>query len=172
MTFDPNIHHRRSIRLRDHDYSSGGYYFVTICTHRREQLFGHIDNNDMVLNGYGEIVLRTWNDLPKHYQNAQLDEFIIMPNHIHGIVILIDDGVGAGLKPAPTGKRHGLPEIIRGLKTFSARRINEVRDMAGSPVWQRNYHEHIIRNDADLNRIREYIRNNPYNWKDDKNYTP
>lgn len=172
MSYNPNKHHRRSIRLKDYDYSSDGYYFITICTYNKEQLFGHIENNEMILNAYGEITLQTWDDLPEHYPNATLDEFIIMPNHIHCILVLIDDGVGAGLKPAPTEKRYGLSEIIRGLKTFSARKINEIRDTTGIPVWQRNYYEHIVRDEKELENIRNYIISNPTNWKDDENFIP
>ena len=96
-----------------------------------------------------------------------------MPNHVHGIIIImdtIDDTVGAGLKPAPTGmaKRHGLPEIVRAFKTFSARRVNEMRHTPGIPLWQRNYFERVIRNENELQRIPEYIINNPAKWEMDK----
>jgi len=104
------------------------------------------------------------------YNHIKLDEYVIIPNHIHGIVIINDD-VGAGLKPAPTSmKRHGLPEIVRGFKTFSSRRINQYRNTPGQKLWQRNYYEHIIRNDDELNRIREYIINNPLEWEMDRNH--
>jgi len=97
MTYNPEIHHRRSIRLRDYDYSQAGVYFVTICAWKKECLFGEIKNSEMFLNEYGEIVMRCWDDLPNHYQYTQLDEFVIMPNHVHGIIVI---NVGAGLKPA------------------------------------------------------------------------
>ncbi|WP_232280630.1 transposase [Chloroflexus aggregans] len=90
-----------------------------------------------------------------------MDAFVVMPNHVHGIVVI----VGAGLKPAPTTTRHGLPEIVRQFKTFSARRINEMRGTPGVSVWQRNDDEHIIRNEESLNCIREYIANNPLKWQ-------
>ena len=131
----------------------------------------------MRLNEFGKIVEWTWHDLPNHVVGIVLDAFVVMPNHVHGIVIIADDvgagSVGAGSEPAPTTtpappKRHGLPEIVRQLKTFSARRINDHRGMRGVPVWQRNYYEHIIRNDNELNRIREYIMNNPSNWEIDQ----
>lgn len=138
------IRKRKSIRLPDYDYSRSGAYFVTICVKDHTHLFGSIDKIVMRENEFGEIVRKCWNDLPDHYPSVKLDAFVIMPNHIHGIIIIVDvDGVGAGLKPASTNttntpKRHGLSEIIRALKTFSARPINEIRKMPGVPVWQRN----------------------------------
>jgi putative transposase len=180
VTYDPARHHRHSIRLKGYDYSQAGAYFVTICTQDRICLFGEVLDGEMRLNVLGEIVHRTWNDLPNHVVRIVLDEFVVMPNHIHGIIMIGDQSavgagsvgagsVGAGSEPAPTTtKRHGLPEIIRQFKTFSARRINEHRGTAGTPVWQRNYYEHIIRDEASLNRIRDYIVNNPMQWALDR----
>ena len=110
----------------------------------------------------------SWFDLPNHYAHVRLDAFVIMPNHVHGVIVLTE--VGAGLKPAPTvvAKRHGLPEIVRGFKTFSSRRINELRGTPGTPVWQRNYYEHVIRGEDELNRVREYIDSNPTGWLEDR----
>jgi putative transposase len=204
MTFIPEIHHRHSIRLKGYDYSQAGYYYVTICTQDRNCVFGEIINGKMMLNESGKIVENCWFDLPNHYNNIELNEFIIMPNHFHGIIcitmgtgdILADCDVGAGLKPAPTKhaqtsqsantkstnmksdktngmnviKQHGLPEIVRALKTFSSRRINEMRQTQGMPVWQRNYYEHIIRDDVSYYKISEYILNNPANWDKDDYY--
>ncbi len=145
MKYDRQKHHRRSIRVKGYDYTQVGAYFVTICTWQREILFGDIVNNEMRLSRYGEVVHFNWHYLPKRYPHVKLDAFIIMPNHQHGIIWLADEntndvhGVGAGLeinidsninfsvKPAPTKstpKHHGLTEIIRGFKTFSALRIN------------------------------------------------
>lgn len=171
MTYNPEIHHRRSIRLKGFDYSRPGEYFVTICTQNRICLFGDVINGTMVLNKYGKIVEKCWFDLPNHYNNVKLNEYIIMPNHFHGIISM----VGVGFKPTPTmdehiGKCHGLSEIVRALKTFSARQINEIKNSPGVPVWQRNYYEHIIRDDDSYYRISAYIKNNPVNWeKDDYN---
>ena len=157
---------RRPIRLQGYDYSRAGAYFVTVCTHDRLCLFGEIADRRMALNDAGRMVQQVWDDLPNHYSHVELDECVVMPNHVHGIVVI----VGAGLKPAPTKptKRHGLPEIVRALKAFSARRINEMRGMPGGKIWQRGYYEHIIRNDDELNRIREYIANNPMKWEMDR----
>jgi putative transposase len=160
---------RRSIRLKGYDYSQDGGYFVTVCAYGRECLFGQIENGQMQLNEYGEIVTDIWRNIPEHYQFVQLDEFVVMPNHIHGIIII--SKVGAGFKPAPTSevKYHGLSEIVRAIKTFSARKINILRNTIGLPVWQRNYYEHIIRDEDNLNRIREYIVTNPVRWHEDEN---
>ena len=165
MKYDPKIHHRRSIRLRDYDYAQAGAYFVTICTYRRVCLFGDMVNSCMQLNDYGQIVTAHWDDLVNHYPHVELDVFVVMPNHVHGIIALTDN-VGAGLKPAPT-KHHGLPEIVRGFKTFSSRRINHLRKTPGQPVCQRNYYEPIIRSEDELDRIRQYILDNPAKWPED-----
>ena len=192
MTYNPEIHHRRSIRLKEYDYSRTGAYFLTVCAWKKENIFGEIKNSEMLLNKYGEIVMKCWDDLPSHYHQAQLDEFVIMPNHVHGVIVIdrttnndvtrhsvgaglkpdrIDadnkDKNRAGLKPAPT-RQHGLPEIVRAFKTFSSRRINETRNNPGVPLWQRNYYEHIIRDEQELHAIREYIRYNPLKWDEDE----
>jgi len=101
--YDPNRHHRRSIRLKNYDYSQAGAYFVTICTHGHIHLFGEVVDGEMRLNPFGEIVQAVWFDLPQHYGHVQLDAFVVMPNHVHGIIVLTADPVvGAGLNPAPT----------------------------------------------------------------------
>jgi putative transposase len=159
-------HHRRSIRLKGYDYKQVGAYFVTVVARNRACLFADIVNGETRLNGAGRVMQSAWDDLPNHYPGVACDAFVVMPNHIHGIIVVMDTIVGAGLKPAPT--RHGLPEIIRGFKTFSARRINDLRSTPGTPIWQRNYYEHIIRNEEELTRIREYVANNPLQWEDDR----
>ncbi|MCJ7668444.1 MAG: transposase [Anaerolineae bacterium] len=173
--YDAEKHHRRSIRLKEYDYSQAGAYFVTVCTHNRECILGEVANGEVLLNEFGKIVESVWFDLPKHYPNVELDAFVIMPNHVHGIIIVGADPVGAGFKPAPTTAKkpaptggYALSEVVRGFKTFSARRINEIRATSGTPVWQRNYYEHIVRDEDRLNRIREYIINNPMRWQFDR----
>ena len=174
MTYDHQKHNcpfytsqgRCSIRLKGYDYTQPGAYFVTICTHQRRCLFGDVVGGEMRLNELGDFVWATWHDLPNHVPHVQLDAFVVMPNHVHGIIIIRD--VGAGSEPAPTTKRHGLPEIVRQFKTFSARRINRRRGTPGQPVWQRNYYEHIIRHEESLNRIRDYILTNPLRWNLDR----
>ena len=159
--FDPNIHHRRSIRLPGYDYSQAGAYFVTIDTHGSECLLGDVVDGAMKLSPYGKIVQKAWAYLPAHYPHIGLDAFCIMPNHVHAIIVLNNAG--------PV-KHHPLSEIVRAFKTFSAIRINELRKTTGIPVWQRNYYEHIIRNDEDYQRIRQYIQDNPDHWEDDDKY--
>ncbi len=172
---------RKLTRLAGYDYSQNGAYFVTICTHNREVLFWEIVDGEMSLTSAGEIVLACWNDLVKHYPYAEYDAFVIMPNHIHAIVMLINDNVpaspvGKGLRPFRTTsqfpetlpvKAQSLPKIMGSLKSFSARRINEQRDMPGVAVWQNSYHDHIIRDEADLNIRRQYILTNPSRWQED-----
>ncbi len=158
MKFDPKIHHRRSIRLKGYDYSQAGAYYVTIVAWRREHVFGDIVNAEMQLNKFGQIVQYAWYDLPKHYPHVELDTFCIMPNHVHAIIVLNDD---------PAVKRHPLSEVVRAFKSFSARRINSLRNSQGIPVWQRNYYEHIIRNHEDYLSKSNYIMDNPLNWEND-----
>lgn len=190
---------RHSIRLPCYDYTRSGAYFITIVTHARECLFGEVADGKVRLNEHGSIVRAAWDDLPNHYGYVVLDAFVVMPNHIHGIIVLTDDDdviVGAGLKPAPTPvmtqydrgihyidnngraglkpaptpkiRRHGLPEIVRAFKTFSARHINELHRIFGLSVWQRNYWEHIIRDGNEMDRIRHYIEINPVRWEKDR----
>ncbi len=173
--FDSHQHRRRSIRHRAYDYTEPGAYFVTICTHRRDPLLATVVGNDVTLSAHGETVATCWEDLLDHFSYLELDAFVVMPNHIHAVIVLHDEPPcdqaavvpGAGFKPAlPT--RHALTEIVRALKTFSARRINAARGTPGARVWQRGYYEHIVRDDAELARIREYIVNNPANWASDE----
>ena len=169
--------HRQSIRLREYDYAQAGAYFITICTHNSVNLFGSVVaglqpalSGEMQVNTFGKVVQTCWEELPAHYPHVQLDAFVVMPNHVHGIVVLVEDSVGEGSKPAlaTTRKRHGLPEIVRAFKTFSARRINQLYNSLGTPVWQRNYYEHVIRDLSALNRVQEYIHTNPLRWDMDR----
>lgn len=177
------------MRLPGYDYAQPGWYFVTLCTKNRRELFGVVENGKPFVNQYGKIVAEAWWDLPKHY-SCILDAFVIMPNHVHGIIQIPDriyvphptvaagfhnNVAGAGLRPAPamgvdSGVLHAsLIEIIRALKSFSARRINELRKTQGQPVWQRSFHEHILRGNNDILSVREYIRLNPEKWDRDRN---
>jgi len=208
MTLYKNKYRIETTRLKSWDYSSNGYYYITICTKNREHIFGKIavetgfkpvstknpvSTMIMILNEYGKIVEKCWYDLSEHYSNLKLDEFVIMPNHIHGIMIIDNNDVPAsvvvsasvetGLKPVstttsstsipaipaqmPNKKQHGLFEFVRALKTFSSRQINEFRNSPGTPVWQSRFYDRIVRDENELNRIREYIQNNPIDWKND-----
>ena len=173
MTFNPGIHHRRSIRLRHYEYSRPGAYFVTICTDQRECLFGHISDGKIVLNDTGRSVRYVWENLPSRFPSIALDSFVIMPNHIHGIIEIV--GAALALPPNPAVHKKGaasgaptLGDVIRAFKSISAIRVNHLLSRYGQPLWQRNYYEHIIRNEEELNRIREYIQNNPLNWEMDE----
>ena len=156
---------RKPTRLKDFDYSTPGAYFVTIVTHDRKDLFGAIENGQMILSIEGQLVRQAWFDLPRHYANVCLDEedFGIMPNHVHGIVVLLAtaNSIGRLLK-------CDLTEIIRAFKSFSARRINQRRGISGVPVWQRSFYEHILRDEGEWDRARKYILQNPQNWQDDQ----
>jgi REP element-mobilizing transposase RayT len=185
MTYDSKIHHRRSIRLKNYDYSRAGAYFITICTHNRECLFGQIADGEMVLNNAGRIVSGEWRNTPVLRDNIELDEFFVMPNHIHGI-LMINQPCGGVLPYAPTNEQS-LPDsgvlpyaptkfqspsktigaIIRGYKSSVTKQINIIRGQPGVPVWQRNYYERVIRDEKELNYIREYIMNNPSKWDED-----
>jgi len=181
MTYHPDMHHRRSIRLRDYDYSSAGAYFVTICAGQRECLFGEVVGGVMRLNACGLTVTTIWDSLPQRYPGLDVDAFVIMPNHLHGIIV-INDPVGAihespGLNESeraihelPLHRRRAmtLSKVVGYLKMNSAKRINQWRDNPGAAVWQRNYHEHVIRDERDLTAIRDYIAANPACWDKDE----
>ncbi len=186
-------YHRRSIRLQGYDYTQPGAYFVTVVTQNRVCLFGEIVTGRMRLNRLGKIVYEEWFRTARlrPYVELRPDEFIVMPNHIHGIIrivdIIDDNNVGAGRRRAPTGRRRAptttpgatleqfgcpvpgsIPTIIRAFKSATTRRINEWRGTPGARVWQRNYWEHIIRNEKALERIRRYILTNPARWQMDR----
>ena len=179
MKYNPDIHNRRSIRLKGYDYSQAGLYFITICTQNRLCLFGEIVDDGMgtticVLNEYGGIAQKEWIQTSKMRPNIRLDVFVIMPNHMHGI-IEIADGRGT-MHRAPTVEQFGkptsntIPTIIRGYKSSVTKQINILRNQHSVPVWQRNYYEHIIRNEKSYDQISEYIQTNPLKWQDDKYY--
>ena len=162
------IHHRHSTRLRDFDYSGVGAYFVTVCVGGHECLFGQIADCEMRLSGLGEIVQECWSAIPDHFSTVELAEFVVMPNHLHGVIVIHD----VGATHASPSRRAGpaplsLGAIIGSFKSAVAKRINAMRGTTGAPVWQRNYYEHIIRNEADYNRIAEYIEHNPMRWVED-----
>ena len=174
---------RNAVRLPDYDYSAPGEYFVTVCCQNRAKIFGEVIDGEITLNEYGDIAKKCWLDLPNHYSNIELDVYMIMPDHFHAIISILplfddrsglrpdptniiaaESTVGEGLRPSRRGmedKRHGLSEFIRAFKSFSARRINEQRNTPGIKLWQRSFYDHIIRTDADLATLRDYILHNP-----------
>ena len=163
--------HRHSIRLKKYDYSQSGLYFVTICTQNRECIFGNIINNNvgvgrdrpisMILNQYGKIIENVWESLPNHH-SVELDVFQIMPNHVHFILHIV---LGASRR-APTT----LGFIVGMFKTECTKQINKLRNTPGQKIFQRNYYEHIIQNENELIKIRQYIKTNPLFWNQDINY--
>ena len=205
MKYDPAKHHRRSIRLKGYDYSQAGAYFVTICVQGRECRFGEVANDEMHLNEAGQMALAAWEALPQRFPTVELDEFIIMPNHMHVIIVITSDNdVGAttrpafggvvvapdwagttragttraGTRPAPTEEeaataRPTLGAIVGAYKSITTDEyIRGVKHQSWPSffkrVWQRNYHEHIVRNERELNAIRRYILNNPLKWALDR----
>lgn len=179
------IRNRKPQRLKSFDYSTDGFYFITICTANRENFFGEIRNGKMIPNACGEIVQKCWQEIANHFPDARLDEFIVMPNHIHGIVWIENVGGGVGNKnfcslrgaiqndcqsnkiPWQTKLSHSLSSIIRGLKIGVTKwcRQNNQENFA----WQKSFYDRIIRDEEELNRMREYILQNPVNWENDSN---
>lgn len=165
--------HHRSLRLPEYDYCEGNAYFVTICTVRRTLIFGKIINGTMNLSANGKIVVEEWLKTGSLRTYVILDQFIVMPNHFHGI-LLIDGEKGGTARRAPTVQQFGgpvsssLPTIIRAFKSAVTNRIDTLRASPNNKIWQRNYYEHVIRNEKSLNRIREYILNNPQTWESDR----
>jgi len=172
MTYDPDKHQRRSIRLQGYDYTQAGVYFVTICTQSCACLFGEAADGEMRLNDAGQMVEQWWGKLNNKFPGLETDEYVVMPNHFHGIIII----VGADLRVCPNPGAHTgapLPQIVQWLKTMTTNEyIRRVKSDEWHPfsgkLWQRNYFDHIIRNEESLNRIREYIMNNPAQWEFDR----
>jgi REP element-mobilizing transposase RayT len=194
QTHPASSHHRHSIRLKGYDYSRAGVYFVTIVTWGRLMVFGKIENGEMKLNRYGEIVQKWWDDIPNHFPNVETGAFVIMPNHVHGIIIIteerrgtvpvphdttnhqhgmeiaqIEDGMNRGGETPPL-RRSTLGQIVAYFKYKSTKEINALDGGRIAKLWQRNYYEHIIRNEHEMENIWNYIESNPATWEtDDEN---
>ena len=188
MPYDPNKHNRRSLRLHGYDYTQAGAYFVTICVQNRHGAFGKVIDGIMRPSPIGEVAHRVWQEIPDHFTQVTVDAFVVMPNHVHGIVFLVDDDAIPGRDttcrvPTTVGEqpendtnleRCGRPvagslsTIIRSYKPTVTRwcRRNSHPEFA----WQSRYHDHIIRNDHALARIRHYIHENPQRWHLDRNH--
>jgi REP element-mobilizing transposase RayT len=192
--FDPQKHHRRSIRLKGYDYSQEGAYYVTIVTWRRDFLFGEIVNQEMMLSQYGEIVQKWWQEIPVHFSNVETGAFVIMPNHVHGIIYIFEERRGTVPVPEDDGENSisqnddmsgenlggetpplrgfdGIPtlgQIVAYFKYQSTKEMNKA-DNTGTVTkfWQRNYYEHIIRDETDLQNKTDYIESNPRLWDED-----
>ncbi len=170
--YDPERHHRRSIRPKGYDYTQAGAYFVTLVVQDRSCLFGEVVNGQMQLSEIGMLVADKWEWLATQYAYVTLDEYVVMPNHLHGII-----GVGTrsrgGSRTAPTtsttrSNRKPLGRLVGAFKTVVTKQINLTYGTEGRPIWQRNYYERIIRNENELDRAREYIVNNPLQWALDR----
>ena len=172
MPYDSVIHHRRSIRLKAHNYAGGGVYYITLATEGRRRLFGAAINGCMVLNDAGRMVRDEWLKSAEIRDEIALDEWVLMPDHFHAIV-----SIRSRAGDPPVGKKEGDPPVaptgpvpkslgalIAGFKSAAGKRINQMRQTPGAVVGHRNYYEHIVRDDADMDRIRRYIRDNPANY--------
>ncbi|NJN20489.1 MAG: transposase [Leptolyngbya sp. RL_3_1] len=186
MWYNPDQYHRRSIRLKGYDYGASGLYFITLCCHQRQNLFGDIVDGEMTLNDQGKTVADEWMKTPHIRPTFELDAWVIMPNHIHGIIHI------SGVEKLHSGERahrraplrcqsaaaknngiadrrpRSLSSFVAGFKSATTKAINMTRKAPGTPVWQRNYYDHIIRDAASLQRIRQYIQNNPATWPSDQ----
>jgi REP element-mobilizing transposase RayT len=177
MPYYPDKPRRRSIRLQGYDYTQEGAYFVTICSLLRESLFGEINEHGiMVANRIGEIVEEEWTQTAILRPYIELDAFVVMPNHVHSIIVIMSTPNSVGTRHAsplqgrPKGSKRGsLGAVVGSFKSAVTKRINELRDTPGAPVWQRNYYEEIIRNEHMLNSVRQYIETNPTQWALDEN---
>lgn len=191
MNYNPQKHHRKSIRLKGYDYSQAGLYFITICTQNRACLFGNITNGNMILNLFGKIAYTEWKKTEEIRDNCRIHESIVMPNHIHGIIEIThqkaaNNQIGKFQSPSQT-----IGSIIRGFKIATIKKIkdlinNSTGELQFAPtaltalteiiksldfkIWQRNYYEHIIRDQKAYTNISNYIINNPKNWDGDKFY--
>jgi REP element-mobilizing transposase RayT len=185
MALYKNKYRIESARLKNWNYSYPGYYFITICTKNRDHFFGKIIDNQMHLSEIGRIVEQYWQDIPNHFPFANLDKQVIMPNHIHGIIVINKkqpsfpvetlqcnvstqhkqiSKIMSGISPKP----GSLATIIRSFKSISTRTINE-KYLSLHFAWQPRFHDHVIRNNNELTKIRLYIVNNPKNWQNDRN---
>jgi len=179
-------HHRRSIRLKGYDYTSPGAYFVTLVTWHREEIFGSISDREMVLSEIGQIVEKEWEKIEQIRQEIALDSYIVMPNHLHGIVWINDPVRQNQISPNKNQcikikmnnrktlqseiyrPSRSLGSLIAGFKSAATKRVNKLRNLPGHPLWQRNYYDRIIRNEDELEQIRRYIEANPILWDEDQ----
>lgn len=181
MRYDPTKHHRRSIRLRGHDYAGGGAYFITICTQDKQCVLGRIAEGQMFVNEAGQIVQRAWERLPESFPGVLLDTFQIMPNHLHAVLVIPGAGLEPGLAWAtsapmfePGRKAESAPSrtlalgnVVGAYKSILTIEVNRFQANPGRRLLQRNFYEHVIRSVDALEKIRDYIRHNPERWWED-----
>jgi putative transposase len=169
MPYDPRKHDRHSIRLRGFDYTAPAAYFVTICTYNRDLIFGAINDGALTFSRRGLIAQQCWRDIPNHRPYVTLDQFIVMPNHLHGVFCIEPFAERATqVLPLQRAVAHSVGAIVGSYKAAVSRTINKLRPGAGNNLWQRNFFEHIIRDENSLFAIRQYIETNPQRWEDDK----
>jgi len=172
------IHNRRSIRLTHYDYTQAGTYFVTICTHERSCTLGTIADEEMILSAWGNVAQSCWDAIPSHFPIVELDAFVVMPNHVHGIIVIVDVDRRGMIYHAPTTREFSKPiasslsTIVGTFKAAVTRHIRRLPNPPDHPPWQRNYYEHIVRDDDDLSRIRQYIEHNVAKWQEDSLWMP
>ena len=166
MPRDTITHHRRSLRLQGYDYSQPGAYFVTICVRRSACVLGEVLDGDMTLTDLGRIASDYWKHVPQHFQDVFIDEFVVMPNHVHSIIIISERRGGV----TPPLQTITLSQIIAYYKYQTTKQINQVRQQIGKLFWQRSFYDHIVRNDEELRRIRKYVVENPLKWELDEYY--
>lgn len=173
MPYNSSLHHRRSIRIPGFDYSQPGLYFITIVTSNRIAFFGKLLNDEFRINGLGAIAREEWflASTKREYLTLYDNEFVVMPNHVHGILHIVNaKEVKSRIEHSG---RYGsmlpgsVPAIVRAYKSAVTRKIHEIKGENIGPIWQRNYYEHVIRNETEYNQIQKYIQNNPLNWKND-----
>lgn len=169
MKYDPAIHHRQSIRLKEYDYSEPGSYFVNICTRKQMCLFGEVENAEMKLSPLGKIADACWKEIPKHYPAVMLESSQIMPNHIHGIITL-PELCRDGACPIPTehktrSMKNTLFDVVGSFKSAVTKAVHEAGHFVGRPIWQTRFYDHIIRDNISLYFIQQYIELNPLMWE-------
>jgi putative transposase len=172
---DSHLHHRRTLRIKGYDYLQAGAYFVTVCAYKKQALFGEIHGDKIELSDIGQLIRQYWVAIPRHFANVRRDEFVIMPNHFHGIIVIHDDALRRGKAClAPTRVTFGHPAarslgiIIGSFKSAVTKFAHKCSEYSNIPIWQRNYYEHVIRNESDLSEKQKYIIDNPAKWNEDE----
>ena len=162
----------KKIRLKNYDYTQAGLYFVTVCTNKKKHMFCKITSNQLVLNKYGKIVESCWSSISDHFTHTAVDCFVVMPNHIHGIIEIIGNTDTACRVPTEESfgspKTNSLSTIIRSFKSAVTKQIHLIPGNESLTIWQPRYYEHVIRNEKELNSIRQYIDHNPLRWRFDQ----
>ncbi len=174
MPFNPDVHHRRSIRLPNYDYSIEGAYFVTICSFQKGCIFGEIQNEEVLLNSFGKTLEEEWYRVPLIRPEITLDKFVVMPNHVHGIRWINEAATSVGIGRTSRAPLQRKPRSLSScMAQFKATVTYRIRAMAPehTNVWQRNYYERVIRSERELDDIRRYIIENPIKWEMDEHHS-